>query len=158
MFFSMITSYYRCTHIYYKSTSSLHLSLISCFGNHLMEISENTCQNFHNILLFKSMLKIQMWNTDCNGDYRKWSKRCPTLVGPTLKKYIVECINTTINNDIKGPSCVNVLLSTPAFFQITLKQFSFSFIDPPGPFKKMTSDPLIHENDVGIGFHTRHIS
>ena len=35
--FSMITSYYRCTHTYYKSFS-LHLSLTSCFGNHLMEM------------------------------------------------------------------------------------------------------------------------
>ena len=34
--FSMITSYYRCTHILYLF--SLHLSLTSCFGNHLMEM------------------------------------------------------------------------------------------------------------------------
>ena len=37
----------------------------------------------------------------------------------------VVCIKTIINHDIKGPSCVNVLLTTPVFFQVTFKQDSF---------------------------------
>ena len=55
---------------------------------------------------------------------------------------IVVCINNIINHDIKEPSCVNIPLSTLAFFrQHWNKTVSLS---TPWARQKMTSGPIMH--------------
>ena len=50
--------------------------------------SLNVVNNYMFKILWSSKYKAIHWvTTGWNIDHRRWSKRCPTLVGPLLKKY-----------------------------------------------------------------------
>ena len=60
----------------------------------------STCLMYFSII-FKVLSNLLIVTSDWNIDHRRWSKRCPTLVSPTLKKlwiqkvFTIQCIIRT---------------------------------------------------------------